>query len=63
MSVHPGYFSGVHAIESTRDTVFVTVHDCILYMLQRSVIVMCMSNLLYLCVYIDFVNDKIVGHT
>jgi len=28
VSVHPGYFSDGHAIESTRETVFVTVHDC-----------------------------------
>ena len=32
-------------------------------MLQRPVIIMCMRNLLYLCVNIDFVHDKIVGHS
>ena len=36
----------------------------IVYMSQKSIIIiMCMRNLLYMCAYIDFVNDKIVGHT
>ena len=62
MSVHPGCFSNSHAIEKPLESQFLLLF-MIVYMLQSSVIIICMRNLLYLCVYIDFVNDKIVGHT
>ena len=62
MSVHPGYFSDSHVIEKPLETQFLLLF-MIVYMLQRSVIIICMKNFLYLCVYIDCVNDKIVGHT
>ena len=60
MSVHPGYFSVSHAIEKPLESQFLLLF-MIVYMLQTSVIIICMRN--FLCVYLDFVNDKIVGHT